>query len=186
MIDSITINNTEYQVRLPAIISSSADSLITSEYLYELFENKILKEFIEQGVCQKKRNDQYRFIKCRQKIDLGERYSIKNNQINMELPSNRFISVNRYFDIIDNIDQEIYNIHNLIGIVLGPQFLSQFNYTVFDYEKKQIEFYSDRFNLTSFQNNNCDLIIKLTLSESVIGILNIIILIYSNIKLREE
>ena len=104
----------------------------------------------------------------------------------MELPSNRFISVNRYFDIIDNIAQEIHNIHNLTGIVLGPQFLSQFNYTVFDYEKKQIEFYSDRFNLTFFQNNNCDLIIKLTLSESVIGILNIIILIYSNIKLREE
>ena len=47
MIDSVIINNTEYQVQLPAIISSSADSLITSEYLYELFENKILKEFIE-------------------------------------------------------------------------------------------------------------------------------------------
>ena len=45
----------------------------------------------------------------------------------------------------------IQNIKNFTGIIIGALFLSQFNYTVFDYDNKQIEFYADNsmVNITS-------------------------------------
>ena len=37
----------------------------------------------------------------------------------------------------------IQNIKNFTGIIIGALFLSQFNYTVFDYDDKSISIYSD-------------------------------------------
>ena len=37
----------------------------------------------------------------------------------------------------------IQNIKNFTGIIIGALFLSQFNYTVFDYDDKSISLYSD-------------------------------------------
>ena len=38
--------------------------------------------------------------------------------------------------------------HKFEGIILGVAFINLFNYTLFDYEKKQIEFYSDTYNIS--------------------------------------
>lgn len=45
-------------------------------------------------------------------------------------------------------------VHNFNGIILGPQVISLFNYSVFDYENKQIEFYSDRYKIFSLYKHN--------------------------------
>ena len=34
-------------------------------------------------------------------------------------------------------------VHNFTGVILGMNFIGMFNLSLFDYEKKQIEFYSD-------------------------------------------
>ena len=39
--------------------------------------------------------------------------------------------------------------------VIGTPFISQFNYTVFDYDSKQVEFYSDRIGI--FEKNTSDI-----------------------------
>ena len=39
------------------------------------------------------------------------------------------------------------------GVFIGIRFLQLFNYTVFDYENKQIELYSDLYEITVIQSN---------------------------------
>ena len=38
-------------------------------------------------------------------------------------------------------------LHNFTGVILGYPFLSLFNYTVFDYQNKQFELYSDTYSI---------------------------------------
>ena len=75
---------------------------------------------------------------------------------------------------------EDHKAHNFTGIILSPHFISQFNYTLFDYEKKQIEFYSDTRFLTPLFNINP--IVKLfLLIEYILMLFNLMILIYSKL-----
>ena len=77
----------------------------------------------------------------------------------------------------------IQNIKNFTGIIIGTLFLSQFNYTVFDYDNKQIEFYADNsmVNITSLDNmfNTNKIILSI---ESFIIVLNCLLLIYLKLK----
>ena len=48
-------------------------------------------------------------------------------------------------------------IHNFTGLLLGADFLSLFNYTLFDFDNKQIEFYSDYIPLSIITDNNSNI-----------------------------
>ena len=65
-----------------------------------------------------------------------------------EIPFRQFMIKNK--NIIP-----VYPIGRFQGdIVIGTPFISQFNYTVFDYDNKQIEFYADNsmVNIISLDN----------------------------------
>ena len=49
-------------------------------------------------------------------------------------------------------------IHNFTGLILGSEFLSLFNYTVFDYDNKAIEFYSDTIPITVLNHNSSNIV----------------------------
>ena len=61
------------------------------------------------------------------------------------------------------------------GIIIGAQFLELFNYTIFDYDKKQIEFYSDRIVIIEPYSG---LLKRMILLIEIICVANIIIIIY--------
>ena len=44
-------------------------------------------------------------------------------------------------------------VHNFTGVILGMNFIGKFNVSLFDYERKQVEFYSDVFPII-FHNKN--------------------------------
>ena len=73
-------------------------------------------------------------------------------------------------------------INNFTGIILGPFFLSQFNYTIFDYENKQIEFYSDSITIESLYKVN-KAILPLLSIITILLIFNSLLLFYYKNKL---
>ena len=73
-------------------------------------------------------------------------------------------------------------VNNFTGIILGPSFLSQFNYTLFDYENKQIEFYSDSITIESLYKVN-KAILPLLCIISILLIFDSLHLIYYKSKL---
>lgn len=75
--------------------------------------------------------------------------------MNVKLKSNDlFTTFNQSFFQTNNVNRlKEFPIHNLKGIILGIEFLRLFNYTVFDYQNKQVKFYTDK-NLFSI-NEQC-------------------------------
>ena len=62
--------------------------------------------------------------------------------------------------------------------IIGFEFLTLFIYTVFDYENKQIEFYSDCFVMDSSTNNTLYLFIIINSILCLGNILIILLLLY--------
>ena len=180
-IDKLIFNGTEYDIGIPAIISSASDSLWISDDLYKLFKDVILKEAIEERDCRLLYMEENEYIKCYQTV-IGATYSLIINEHNFTFSSEIF-DKNRYGIIKSNKNQHNHKAHNFTGIIIGPQFLSQFNYSIFDYEKKQVEFYSDTTIIT-FSSNKVGITKWLLCSECIIMLINILIIIYSNIILK--
>ena len=183
-IKTLFISNIEYNVSIPAIISTASDCLVISDYLYDLFAKTILLEYINNKICQEKNDYDYNYITCnRTAAHFGNKTAMIIDNIKVEFDTNAIIT-NRY-GIVSSYRNKERKVHNFTGAVLGPQFLSLFNYTVFDYEKRQIEFYSDRTNITSLivQMDNFVKIKVLLCIDSVIVIANLILLIYVYCKL---
>ena len=175
-IDKIIINGKEYNIGLPAIISSASDSLFISDDLYNLFKDNILKEEIEEGLCQLSTADTDKYIQCIEE-SLNDTYGLVINNIKFEFSTKIFQK--SYYGVVES-NYEDHKAHNFTGIILGPHFISQFNYTLFDYEKKQIEFYSDTSIITTLYTSNT--IIKLFLFiEYILLLFNLMVLIYSKL-----
>lgn len=88
-IDKIIINGKEYNIGLPAIISSASDSLFISDDLYNLFKDNILKEEIEEGLCQLSTADTDKYIQCIEE-SLNDTYGLVINNIKFEFSTKIF------------------------------------------------------------------------------------------------
>ena len=67
-------------------------------------------------------------------------------------------------DLLDNEKHSLFRsnnkknnntLHNFTGVILGIEFIRLFNYTLFDFQNKQIEFYSDFTPIIMHSQNNC-------------------------------
>ena len=67
-------------------------------------------------------------------------------------------------------------IHNFTGLLLGADFLSLFNYTLFDFDNKQIEFYSDYIPLSIITDNNRNINKGILSINIIMCILNVLLL----------
>ena len=67
-------------------------------------------------------------------------------------------------------------IHNFTGLLLGADFLSLFNYTLFDFDNKQIEFYSDYIPLSIITDNNSNNNKRILSINIIMCILNLLLL----------
>ena len=80
-----------------------------------------------------------------------------------------------------NYYQYKLKVHNFKGIIIGPQFLSFFKYVLLDYDKKQIEFYSNTTIITSFYNSNKAIILYII--EYILMIVNFVLLLVSKLNI---
>ena len=122
-----------------------------------MFKDTILKDSIEKGECRIANTYYYDYIKC-PLSELGNTTSIiiNNNKFTF---STEIFKENAFQNgvIATNCNPE-HKVHNFTGIILGSHFLIQFNYKIFDYENKQIGFYSDITMITSSNNKYCIII----------------------------
>ena len=149
ILDSIIFNDTLYEMKIPVIINTALHGIMHNKIFEYLVDSCNSNKIIYASECV----NTYSFI-------------IQNTKITFNT------------DFLYHFDH-FQNIENFTGMIIGASFLSQFNYTVFDYDNKQIEFYADNsmVNITSldrmFHTN------KIILSiESFIIILNSFLLLY--------
>lgn len=167
-------------MKIPAIISTRGDNFLSSDDLYEMFEKDVFKEDIERNICKKRKNEDYFYIECPDEFykNLTFEMVVDNNKI--EIAPSLFIE--SFYGLVTSNYRNNggRKEHNFTGVIIGPHLLSQFNYSIFDYEKKQIELYSDTYRITSYTNkNNIKIIFTV---DSIIILFNLIILVYLRYK----
>lgn len=150
--NSIIHNGKEHKINLPCIISSSALSLISSNDVYLLFTNIFRKELYNH-LCNK--TDDPDFLRNRESFQC-EGLEIKNDSVDIVIDNTVYkFRMNDFFRkeqlLISSNGKE--KVHNFTGVILGMNFIGKFNVSLFDYERKQVEFYSDVFPII-FHNKN--------------------------------
>lgn len=140
----IIFNNKEYEINSYAVFHSTFEDFLSSNLLFELFTEKIFKDKLDNHIC-------------RLSISVGEEQCIvctdgienNNNTIDFEFAQMKIsFKITQLFKKTFNNDWNslfISNPYQEYGnkIILGSLFIRQFQYSVFDYDKKQVQFYSN-------------------------------------------
>lgn len=160
------------------IFHTGFEYTLLSKKLYDFLVNKIFVNYIKKDICRVVPTPfEALFCPNIDKINIDFDIQFTFNDMIIKIPFRQFMIKNK--NIIP-----VYPIGRFQGdIVIGTPFISQFNYTVFDYDNKQIEFYADNsmVNITSLDNmfNTNKIILSI---ESFIIILNCLLLIYLKLK----
>ena len=175
MLRDVKFKNIVYSLNIPTIISSNLLNMFISDDFYEFMLNKVLddgeyaevrnsfltttyqKQVIAKEGMNKSKEISFVFDNIEMKIILKNMFDISNS---------KFLS-NTYKS----------KIHNFTGLILGSEFLSLFNYTVFDYDNKAIEFYSDTIPITVLNHNSSNIVKSIIYINILISLINIIILL---------
>ena len=105
--------------------------------------NKIFKNEIERGECFKREYFEYSFVQC-------ENSSLPIFEKNIKFKFGNMIttvSIKQLFREQSNHWESIINANPYMlyddAVIMGVRFMQLFNLSVFDYEKKEMRFYSD-------------------------------------------
>ena len=147
-LSSVKYNNKEYEMNTNCIISTGMFNMINSNVLFET----MVKNIINMSSCQIKNNRMtsysQRLLQCGSLDNINESIElIFNDKVQIQMKLSDFFATN--YDSVFASNSAQRPIHNFSECILGPGFLNKFNYSIFDYEKKQIEFYSDSYIITT-------------------------------------
>ena len=145
----VVFQNVSYSINLPAIIHSASHFLFESDELAKLISK-------------------FSSIKDKEKV------SFIFNNIIMQIDIDSLAK--KYSQSINN--STVRTNHNYTGIIFGIEFIKLFNYSIFDFEKKQIELYSDNVIIFEYLFTK---IKKLIIIINILCIINIIIILYQQI-----
>lgn len=131
-----------YEFNKDAVIHSAFYDIFWSNELNNLMV-KIFQKEIEQGFCINREYYEYRFVQCendtRPIFDKKIKFQFKELTITLKIRDLFRVSSNEWQSIINDNRYELYD----NSVIIGVRFLNLFNYSVFDYEKQQLRFYSD-------------------------------------------
>ena len=132
-----------YRFNNYAIIHSAFYDIFWSNALNDLMINKIFKNEIERGECFKREYFEYSFVQC-------ENSSLPIFEENVKFKFGNMIttvSIKQLFREQSNHWESIINANPYMlyddAVIMGVRFMQLFNLSVFDYEKKEMRFYSD-------------------------------------------
>ena len=177
MLNGITFNNTYYEMNSYSIINTCINDLFYSDEIFDFVFNVILSDYIKDGICYKNTTDiGLSYLICKQKIKEYNNdllFLFGTTQIKLKV-SNLFKS--SYGGLVNSNPYYPYRNKTIIGIHL----LKMMNYTLFDYENKEIVFYSDNIEMINVKEYSIQSLRIITVLCSIICILNIIVLIIIN------
>ena len=111
---------------------------IYSDIVFDFMIDYVFEDEIKNGICKIKK-----VIICKDSIKYSKKYNPTLNfilgDIEIKYPISRLFDVSMRSVIKTIPDKGLKQ----FDIVLGFDFMRQFNYTIFDYDNNQIGFYSD-------------------------------------------
>ena len=186
---SITFHNQKYNINIPTMVHSTIKYMFISDDVYNTLIGNIFNNEISKNLCNQNTTtylsdrSKQNYIYCKKNMDVLNEdivFDFDNTQITFK--------IKELFDFEngqDTIDSSFLSngspdkFYGFSGVILGMKFLDLFNYTIFDYENKQIEIYSDSFQI--IHNNN--ILQKILIISILLCIINIILIIYIKINL---
>ena len=186
-LNSIKYNNTLYPMTIPCIIQTGISNIFISNDIYQFMAEIVMKQEIESNRCEVKEtqflgeSSLQKYIYCFEGSNvLNQSIEFTFENMKLELTIRDLYKFNKFPLVYSNGEPKLF--HNFDGVILGANFLNLFHYTVFDYDNKQLEFYSDTTKITEILHSNklrdCLIIFEILISISILQ--SILLLIIKN------
>ena len=168
----IIFNNTVYNVNMSAIIMISSPDMFIGDAFLSFMKNTVFKQCYNQS-------DSKNSIYCTDEV-------IKSNKVIS------FVFGNKKFDIMleDFFEFHKAKISPAYGwwsrtfdeVILGFEFVELFNYTMFDYNNKQVEFYGNKVNIIDIDRDENTIRKFIMIGIVLLCIINICLMVLTTIK----
>ena len=156
-LNKVRYKEREYYVNIPTVISSGMSEMLISDELYDLMMNDIFREFFDNQTCVEYKlqwmSYEHKSFQCKSNI-MDQHIDFVFGDVTFRLtPEDVFNNKYNRSNIFSN-SKEPHPMHKFNGVIMGIGFINKFNYTVFDYETKQVEFYTDQKIIVSEEKSN--------------------------------
>lgn len=146
----IIIGGKSYEMNLSCIIHTGLYRMIYSDKIFNIFEKDIFKTDIDNKKCQIINQESFgKSIECREEVEIENEiieFDFNNVKIKLKI-KDLFTQYNTSF-----FNSNPYKNYNFTGLIFGYKFLSLFDLTVFNYNKNDITFYSDKIEMYTYPN----------------------------------
>ena len=178
---SMFYNNNNFDINTSCIIHSGFYDMIYSNEIFQIML-KIYKEEIDNQICTIKKNSANGdYLNCNSPdyIKGSISFSINNNNSVIEINKKDLINGDGGSSFRNNPykNEEINKM-----CMLGINFLRLFNYSLFDYDNKRIEFYSNDIKIINTIIKSTTVIMSSLIVSIIINMVNSLLLIYLNLK----
>lgn len=176
----IKYNGSEYIMNLPTVIHSAMENMIVSDDVFDFFYSNVLKDKMVNNDCDTRTNGLYeqKYFRCHldeEMLNTKINFVFDNLQIEFHI---RDLFNASYSNFYSNSERPF---HKFNGVFLGIEFIRMMNYSIFDYEKKQIEFYSDTFKLSTLSEEKENIKPIIFIIISICSLLCIILMYIKNV-----
>lgn len=139
----IKYKNETFSFNIPCIISSGMYNMLVSNDVFDSMIKNIFYEYINNRTCEIRKTSgthDRMFLLCQKEYIFDGEIELTFEYVTVKVKIKDLFDGSNGSHFHSNSHQPI---HNFNGMILGIEFLRLFNFTVFDYENKQVEFYSD-------------------------------------------
>lgn len=170
----ISYGDTVLEMNEDVVFYSAIDDAIYSNVIFNFFTNVIFKDNIDKNQCMiKEIEGEVKFLHC---LGLVFHHKLENlnitiGQMMLSIPTEDLFGYYGKQDSLVNNNPfpEYYN-KTIIGMLL----LSKFNYIVFDYDNKVVEFYSDTYPIIQYKDERNESIKPLYICVILIQLVGVI------------
>ena len=147
-ITNLKYNNKDIEYTGNPIFHSLFYGVFYSEKLFDILIDNIFTRAINQTECTLDFTAEgSKTLYCKEIKEFNDTFEIGFNNLTMKFPiSHLFEKKNETYRSI--FFSNPYDFYNKYDLIVGVHFLNSFNYTVFNYDKGQVEFYSDTVSIT--------------------------------------
>ena len=171
-LNSIAYDNKKHMLNLPCIISSVMKQSFISDELFLILSENI---FNKEKECDKRYIDEGGAVdvfRCKHNLPfMNQSIDFIFDKVKITIKIGRLFDKKNISTFSTNNPKKKF--HNFDGVILSSAFIDLFNFTVFDYENKRIELYSDNIPI---QVSN-EALRTISIIHCIICIFNIIYLI---------
>ena len=168
----IVYNNKVYSFNSYAILNSGFFGVIFSHDFFDFMIDTFFKDKIDEKVCSlEQMNSGCDYLVCNpEKIDISkESIILMYGEISIKLPLNLLFTQKQRGYVSSFYSNPFREYKNTV--ILGMEFISLFEYTVFDYDNKAIFLYSNSTEMTQLKFNGLS---KEVIIKVIIAIISLI------------